>query len=155
MKTLYNILLFFAIFQMTAITVGVLGIFPAGSTLYSDIDYNELAGYTSPADILAYFFIPTGVILNLGTTFSIVALVSAIGIGGGLVSIVTKDVTPVLIAIVGLCLIPMLVKSQSFFSKLFSIGNSQALIYLGLTLGVGFIIIAAITLIELPAHGDS
>jgi hypothetical protein len=153
LKTLYKLLLFFAIFQMMAITVGALNIFPPGSTLYSDIDYNELSSLNSPVDIIGYLFAPESGSNMEG--FTIAALVGVMAIAGGLVAWFTGSFVPVIAAVIGFALVPMLVKSQSFFSKLFSMGNSQALIYLGLCLGVGFIIIAAITLIELPTHGDS
>jgi len=153
MKTLYKILLFFAIFQMMAIVTAALNIFPKGSTLYSDIDLETLASKDNPVDVLSYMFVPnSNAYFN---KFTIGAIVVSIVTVGGAVAFFTGTFTPVVITIIGLALIPMLVRSQSFFSRLFSIGNSQALIYLGLCLGVGFIIIAAITLIELPAQGDS
>lgn len=155
MKTFYVIMLFFISFQMCILVVGSLGIFPYG--FYSDMDPAELASHDSPQSMLTYLFAPPGGLpswFNLGN-FTIPALI-AIFLGiGTITSILLKSYLPITIIVVGLFFVPMVTKSYGFFNQLFYYGNSQALIYLGLLFGIVVLIIAVITIVELPAQGRS
>lgn len=154
MKPLYVIILFFIVFQMAALIIGALDVFPYG--LYSDFDASELAAHDTPQGMLTYLFVPEG--NNYGLIlgdFTIPVLIAAFLGAGTLFSYVTQSFAPVSIVIVGTVLTPMLTKSISFFNQIFSKGDSVALTYLGLLLGICVLVIVVFTIIEMPTHGRS
>lgn len=154
MKPLYVIVLFFIVFQMSVLMVASLNIFD--NTLYSDFDMEELDEHDTPQGMLTYLFLPEGTAASwIGGDFTIPALVAIfLGVGTAF-SVITQSFTPISIVIVGLVFTPMITKSLGFFNQLFSIGGSQALLYMGVLVGVSVLVIVVITIIEMPTQGRS
>ena len=160
MKSLYVIVIYLIIFQITILIVGATGIFPNG--FYSDFDTNELKNHAAtPQGLISYLFVPSGTLNDWinrfggGAEFIIPALVGVFITIGSVISFFTQSFAPISIAIVGLLFVPMITKSYGFFNKLFTYGDSQAMLYLGLLFGVLIFVIAIITIIEMPTHGRS
>lgn len=155
MKKLYKIVLFFAIIHLTALIVAVMGIFPPGSTLYSDIELEDLEG-KNPSEVLAYLFLPTeeGPLQSL-TFKALYALFVTGTIALGIISRGSGSVASLSLVVVILTFVPMLLKSTEFINKLFTNWNVTSLTYLGLTLIVGILFIVVITIVEMPTHGRS
>jgi len=155
MKTFYIIVLFLIIFQMSILMISTFGLFPYG--FYSDFDTEELASHSTPQGMLTYLFEPPGGLpgwFNIGD-FTIPALIAVfLGIGT-ITSIFLQSYIPVTLVVVGLFFVPMVTKSYGFFNQLFYYGNSQALIYFGLLIGIVILVIAVITIVEMPTHGGS
>jgi hypothetical protein len=153
MKALYKMILFFAIFQVTVLMVNSMNIFPSESTFYNDMDTDEYD--LSTAEGIVKFLFPA---IN-GEDLTVSLLVggfTTLGVLFGLaVSIATKSLAPLVISILGASMIPMVMNSWKIFNKIFYEFDSAALQYLGLCLGVGIIVIAIITILEMPTHGRS
>ena len=162
MKTVYVAIIWLAMFQMTALTIGSLGVFPSDSTLYSDFDTAELeenAG--NPVDVLAYIFLPSDVsiagitgakILSNGVLLGVIFIIVGIGTGAALL---TGQYTVATLAVVGLTFIPMITKSLGFFQKLFMHWDTAALTYMGIQIALGVVILLLLLIVELPAQGGS
>ena len=153
MKPLYVIILFFIVFQISALMIASLNIFE--DTLYSDFDLEELSEHNTPQGMLTYLFVPEGTAAGwIGGDFTIPALVAIfLGIGTAF-SFVTQSFTPISIVVVGLIFTPMVTKSMGFFNQLFSVGGT-AVWYIGILLGVSVLVIVVITIIEMPTQGRS
>lgn len=158
MKTIYTIMIFLAIFQVTVILVNSLGVFPDDSTFYSDIESSELqkAG-NNPSTIFSKLFVPSdtniaGFSLSSGSIIAVIILIATLGTG---IAIFTQSFVPAILAIQGILFVPMITNSMTFFTKLFRNFNSNSLTYLAVTIGVGFLIILLITVVETPTHGRS
>jgi len=158
MKTLYKIVLFFAIFQVVVLMVNSLGVFP--NTLYSDVDTTDLFnddGSITAQGIVAFLF--PQITTSEGSedfTFSLVAagftsigMIIAIGI-----SAATRSLAPIVIGFISLSIVPMVLTSWSFFRKMFYNWDTSAMVYLSIAIGVGILILAVITILETPTHGD-
>ena len=158
MKTIYKIIIFLAVFELTAILVNGMNIFPAESTFFSDINSEEVreAG-NNPLDVYLTLFKPSGFEVA-GFSFSSASftaiLIVILTFGTG-VAILTKSFVPAVLALQGIILLPMITRSGGFFRKLFENFDSTALTYLGVTIIVGFLIVLLITIIETPTHGRS
>jgi len=156
MKTFYILILFFLVFEMCILVVGSLNIFPYG--FYSDMDPENLASKDTPQAMITYLFSPEDALPDgFGglADFTIPALIGVFLTIGTITSIFLQSYLPVTLVVMGLFFVPMITKSYSFFNQLFNYGNSQSLIYVGLLFGVTTLIIAVITIIELPAQGGS
>lgn len=152
MKALYKVIIFFSIFHITVLMINSFGLFP-GETLYSDATMSPY-DIDSPAGFVAYIF---PAINGEDVVFSlIVAGFTSLGVLLGLgVSIATHSLAPITISIIGATMIPMMLTSWNFFSKLLYHWDSDQLGYLALALGVGLIVIAMITILEMATHGRS
>lgn len=160
MKPFYAIIMYLIIFQMVLLIVGSLGIFP--NTFYSDFDTETFRSYAStPQGMISYLFVPDSALQTMintaggGSLWLVPALVSLFLFIGSLISILTKSFVPISIAIVGLLFVPMVTKSYKFLNQLFSYGDSQALIYMGVLFGILILVIAIITIVEMPTQGRS
>lgn len=159
MKTVYVAIIWLATFQMIALTVASLGVFPSDSTLYSDFDINELEDNAdSPLNILTYLFAPGDTTSIAGISVPSAGLVTIIGVIAGvgtIGAIFTGNYIIAVLAVVGVTFIPMFTKSFGFFQKIFLYWDTAALTYLGLTLGLGLFILVLLLIVEFPAQGDS
>lgn len=149
MKNLYKIFIFFMIFQMTAIVVSALDVFPSGTGLFSDLSFEDIEG-KSPEEVIGYLIFPEV------SGYSILSVILvAIGVGGVAIAFVTKNISIAMVGLTAGIFAPMITQSRSFFNVLFTTWDVGALTYLGLTIGVGLIAILIITLLEIPTHGKS
>jgi len=168
MKPFYHVVFFFTFFQLSALIIAGMSVFPTGTTLYSDFEIDVLEENSdNPSEALAYIFMPNGT--KIGSfdifgyefggfelnSFSIMAVLSLIIIGGAAFSIVAHSFIPAALAVLGLSFLPMLTHSYSFFNKVFTIGDNTSMIYLGLTLMVGVLAMFVITIVEMVAQGRS
>lgn len=161
MKNIYKVFIFFMMFQMMAVVIAALNVFPSGAVLYSDIDIDEIeARANDPVQIISYFITPTGGYTSFpsnpgGVLFSINVILLAAGIGGAVVGFITKNVGLAMMGIIAAMFVPMISKSMTFFQVIFSTWNVSSLSYLGVTIGVGLVTVLIITLLETPTHGKS
>ena len=144
-----------------AVVIGVMNIFPY--SMYSDIDTN-ISEADNAMDIVAYLFLPSGTFSVLGIeigldatdTGAILTIVIGAIVGiGALVAVATHSFIPVVLSIFGIIFVPMINNSSTFLSHLFTHWDSPSLAYLGITLGVGIVILVLIHIMETPTHGDS
>jgi len=162
MKTIYKIVIFLAMFQVVVLMVNATGVFPSDGTFYSDIEQNELqeAG-NDPGALFSILFTPKGSFSVLGITeieLSSVDAAAIIGIiigVGSLVAIATHSYLPVVLAVFGIILLPMIANSMTFLSGLMRKWDSASMTYLSVVLGLGVLIIIIITILEMPVHGRS
>lgn len=150
MKGVYKAFIFLLIFQMTALMVGVLGIFPY--SMYSDIDLSSMPSSSDPLVFVQHFF---------GAGYGdVTTTLAALGISGVvlgvtiLMSALQGSLTPFMVGIFGVMAIHMLVTSKEFLRTLFEHGG-MGVVYLGLCL---FVVLGAMILfavIEHPSGGDS
>lgn len=161
MKLMYRFMIFLALFQVVVVLVNSLGVFPDDSTLYSDVEMEEIESQDGDIlGILSYIFLPQGEFKILGisvtiTSFSIAAIISIIAVSGAAVSIVTHSFIPVVLALFSILFLPMFTRSIGFFRRVFEIGDSPSLMYLGVVLLVGIMIVFVLTVVEMPTHGRS
>lgn len=156
MKSIYKIFIFFLMFQMSAIIISGLNIFPSVG-LYSDLNYNDIQGKDA-IQIISYFITPTGGYSQAGSyypVFGIELILGIIGVAGVLIGFLTKDVSIAVVGLIAAIFVPMIAKSMGFFNRLFNQFDTPSLVYLGLAMGVGIAAIVIITLIETPTHGRS
>ena len=155
MKLLYKIIILAVSFHFMVLIVNSLGAFPI--TLYSDADVEDIAGISSPADALGYFFsLPENLpIPEEITTFTIGFVVICFITIGAAIAIFTHSWAPVVITIIGTSFIPMLIKSWSFFQKVFTNWDTPSLMYLGILIGFLVLLIGLFTIMETPTHGRS
>lgn len=162
MKTIYKIVIFLAMFQVVVLMVNATGIFPEDGILYSDIDQDELiAASNDPGALFSILFTPKGSFNILGLTEITLSSVDAvliigaiIGIGS-VVAVATHSYLPVVLAVFGIVLLPMIANSMSFFNGLMRNINNTNVTYLTVVLGLGVLIIIIITILEMPVHGRS
>lgn len=156
MKKLYKIMMFLILFQFSVVIVNALEVFPSENTFYSDAETKSIRELDDPVDALAYFFelpdIPG--LSAFQTTFTFGMLVTIFLVIGAAIARATHSWAPVIVVIIASSFVPMLTKSLGFFNKLLYNWDNAALMYLGLTLGVGIVILAVITILETPTHGD-
>ena len=160
MKPLYVIILYLIIFQVTILVVGATNIFP--NTFYSDFETDELKTHMNSVEgMISYLFVPSGTLnwminqVGASSFFIIPALVATFLFIGSALSVLTQSMAPISITVVGLLFVPMITKSYKFFNQLFIYGNSEALMYLGVLFGILILVIAIITIIEMPTQGRS
>jgi len=155
MKKLYKLIIFLAIFQFAVIIVNATNVFP--TTLYSDIETEGLRNLDSPTDVLAYLFEPPNIpgLSRFQTNFTFGMLITIFTIIGIAAYRISGTWTPMLVLIICGSFIPMMTKSLDFFNKLFYNWDSITMTYLALCIGVGIIILAVITVLETPTHGDA
>lgn len=156
MKKIYKIMIFLVLFQFSVVIVNALEVFPSENTFYSDAETRSIRELDSPTDALSYFFELPGIpgLSALQTTFTFGMLVILFLSIGAAIARATHSWSPVIVVIIATSFVPMLMKSLGFFNKMLYNWNNQALMYLGLTLGVGIIILVVITILETPTHGD-
>ena len=167
MKTLYYVIIFLAMFQMSALMIAGLGVFPTDSTLFSDFDVSEFSSYDNPEDMLSYIFFPDGLSfggINIGdyeiatislTTITIIGVITVfVGVGAAFARL-TQSYAPVVLAVIGILLYPMINHSFGFFRKLFMHWDNTAMMYMGLTLGLGILILFLLLIVETPVQGRS
>ena len=140
-------------------SVNALDVFPQNSRLYSDIDMSELQedADTSAWDVFVYLFTPTSN-TYFGGVFSemSIAALSGIFIVTGVASaILTHSLVIPSLIVLFYSVFNMLTKSMVFIDTLFRSWNSQALIFLGISIGVALFIIFLITIVESPTQGRS
>jgi len=159
MKTVYVAIIWLAMFQMTALTIGSLGVFPADSTLYSDFDTQELEDNAgNPLDVLAYLFAPGETTSIAGITITSAQILTIVGVIAGLGTlgaVFTGNYIVAVLVVVGVTFVPMITKSLGFFQKLFVHWDTAALTYMGVQLALGVVILLLLLIVELPAQGDS
>ena len=157
MKDFYKMIIFLAMFQMTTLVIAGINVFPEGTTLYSDLDLNTLSSYASdPISILSYLFLPSGGVGTFTLTdFTLSALIILIVLGGSAVAIATHSYVPAVLAILGISFIPMVMRSLSFFERLFTQWDSVAITYLFIMIGLGVLMMFVFMIIETPTHGGS
>lgn len=157
MKTLYKLMLFFAIFHGTVLMVNSMNIFPAESTFYSDPIYD--GDLTVPENLIKFIFPALrgddGSDLEISINIIAGILTGGVFIIGVLISWISKSLAPIVIAVLGGSMIPMVMNSWKIFNKIFYEFDSAAMEYLALCFGVGIIVIAIITILEMPTHGRS
>jgi hypothetical protein len=158
MKTLYKIIIFFAMFQMSILVINATGVF-GNNTFYSDAELGRLQNMEDPTVIIGYIFgfpeIP-GVPAHI-TVFGFPFLIAAFTIAGAIYAWKTHSYAPITIVVIAGAFLPMIAKSLGFFQKMFTNWETAAssLMYIGIALSVGIFIIAIITIIEMPTHGRS
>jgi len=146
-------------FQMTAIIVAALNVFPSGTGLFSDLNVADIQG-KSAMEVISYLIMPTDGYTIPGftqvqTEFTIGMLTAAIAVVGVVAGAITKNVSIGIATLIGIIFVPMVTKSMEFFNRLFTTWDVTALTYMGVTLGVGIIAIIIITIFETPTHGRS
>ena len=159
MKTLYKIIIFLGVFQVMILSVNALDVFPQNSRLYSDIDMSALQkdAETSAWDVFVYLFTPTsntyfgGVFNNM----SIAALSGVFIVTGVASAILTHSLVIPSVIVLFYSVFNMLTKSMLFIDTLFRQWGSQALIFLGISIGVALFIVFLITIVESPTQGRS
>lgn len=153
MKRLYKVVLFFAVLHLVVIMISLLNIFP--STLYSDAEINTLRENvgTDPLSIFSYLFAPDTNIWG-SNTISVSAIITAFAVGGTAIAVLTKSWTPAIITLLGLSFLPMLLRSRTFFDKMFTTWDSASLTYMAIIFGVVLILFVVFTILEVPSHGD-
>jgi len=167
MKTLYYVVIFLAMFQMMALTIYGLDVFPQDSMLYSDFDLSNVENVSDPQSVLSYIFFPDEVTfggINIGdykigiiqiSTLTIIGIITAVIIGGAILARATQTYATVALAVIGILFYPMIRHSFGFFRRLFTMWDSAAMTYLGVTLGVGILILFILLIVETPTQGDS
>ena len=169
MKPFYMMIFFFVFFQLTALTIAGIAVFPEGTTLYTDFDLNELEeSSTNATAVFSYIFMgdenkTVGGIdvfsFNFAgfqlRDFSIWGIIGIMIVSGTIISVATKSYVPAVLAVLGLAFFPMLSHSTTFFYSLFTKWDSLSMLYLGITLIVGVLAMFLITLVEIPTQGGS
>lgn len=157
MKTIYIIIIFLAIFQMTVILVNATDIFPKDGTLYGDLDYNKLTSQDKDAfKIFETLFTPSdrtiaGISLGKGI-WQVVLIIGTIGTG---IALFTRQYTVAVLAVIALMFIPLVSNSLGFFNTLIHTWNHESISYLAVIFAVSMLIIIFITILETPTHGRS
>lgn len=168
MKPFYMLVFFFIFFQLSALVIAGMAVFPEGTTLYTDFELEELEeSATSPTDVIAYIFMGNGTTIGgidifgynfagfqLGS-FSIWAIIGLLVVSGAIISRVAQSYVPAVLAVLGLAFLPMITHSTTFFYSLFTRWDSVSMLYLGITLIVGVLALFLITIIEIPTQGGS
>ena len=158
MKTIYKIMIFLTVFEMTVILVNSMGIFPSESAFFSDVSNEDIsAAGNNPFEIYAALFKPSefsvGPILFDSADITAIILV-IVTLGSGL-AIFTKSFLPAIFVLQAAIILPMIASSSGFFRNLFEHFDSDALVYLAVMIVVGFAVIIFITIVETPTHGRS
>jgi len=157
MKKLYKLIIFLAMFQFGVLIINATGVFPTGSTLYSDVDVQELSEQSSPIDIFTYFFtLPD--LPGLSASYSQLtfgAIVFIFMVIGAVMARATHSWTPVIVVILGTTFIPMITRSMTFFGRMFYNWDSVTLVYMFLAFGFGILMLVFATILETPTHGDA
>jgi len=150
MKLLYKIILFLGMFELMVIIVNGMGVFT--NTFYSDIETDALKD-KGIWEVVQDIMLPTDN-KYIGEV-SVYALAGLFVAGGILSGIATKNVIIPSLIFLLYVVFAMCLSSYEFFQDLFTKWNSDSLVYLGVVLGVGMVIVAIITVIETPTHGRS
>lgn len=155
MKKLFKLIIFLVVFQFAVIIINATSVFP--NTLYSDTETEELRNLANPIDVIPYLFaIPEIPGLSyLQSQFTFGMLVTIFLVLGAAIARATHSWSPVIIVIIATSFVPMITKSLKFFNKLFYNWDSLTLSYMAICLGVGILLLALITILETPTHGDA
>jgi len=159
MKTLYVILLFFAVFQISTLLVGSLGIFPMDSVLYSDFETAELESYAqngSYLDAFGYVFAPGDTIFGISIAKADISIIIGVVCGvSAILGIATHHPSIGILPIMGILFIPMITQSGNFFRSIAMKFSSTALMYIFVIIMLQVIVVFLFTIIETPTHGRS
>lgn len=158
MKVIYKIIIFFAMFQLSVLIVNTLNIFPLDALLYSNLEVENLQSGDVWTVYGELFTFDTGITIPYLGTFneaSVDALMTMFIVGGVVVSIFTRNPSLIAVAVIGYLYVPIIVNSFDFFRKIFLYPDVPSVTYLGVSMGVGILIIAVITIIEMTTHGRS
>lgn len=151
MKGIYKMMLFLMIFQITALMIGTLGVFPY--SIYSDIDLSHLPNENANwAEYIAYFF--GNDVNDLASNLGIFTAIGGILAIAGIMALKNGTVAPFMVGVMASIAIHMLNTSKNFLSQLFAIGG-PAVVYLGICLFVPMAAIVIFSIIEHPTGGDS
>ena len=155
MKSIYKIILFVAMFQLVVVMVNVLSVFPY--TFYSDVETQELQELSSPTDVIIYFFDMPDIpgLSSVESDFTFGMFVTIFLVVGAVIARATQSWTPIIVVILATSFVPMLTKSLKFFNKIIYNWDVSALMYLGLILGFGILMMVIFTIVETPTHGRS
>ena len=152
MKGIYKAFLFLLIFQMTAMTISVLGVFPKSMSMYSDINFNNLDQNSNWWEYISYFF---GAGYGDFTTTLATLGISGIVFGAGIfLAFINGNITPFMVSIFGVIAIHMLGTSKEFFGVMLQKGGT-GVVYLGICIFVALGALILFTIIETPSGGDS
>jgi hypothetical protein len=166
-KTLYYVIIFLAMFQMSALMLYGLDVFPQKSMLYSDFDLSNVENISDPQSMLSYIFFPDEVTFGgidildykIGviqiSTITIIGIITTVIIGGAILARATQTYATVVLAVIGILFYPMIRHSFGFFRELFMMWNSSAMMFMGVTLGVGIFILFILLIVETPTQGAS
>jgi len=167
MKTLYYVILYLAMFQMAALVISGLGVFPTDSSLFSDFDMQEFSDIEDPEDMLSYIFFPNGLSfggINVGdyqiatismTTVTIIGIITVfVGVGAAFARL-TQSYAPVVLAVIGILFYPMITHSFGFFRKMFTHWDVASMSYLAVSIGLGILILFVFLIVETPTHGGA
>lgn len=168
MKIFYKMVIFFAMFQMAALVIAGASVFPPGTTLYSDFDLETLEeNANNHMDIIGYIFLPNNTKIGTfdvggfsfgGSTldnFTLMGLITLIIIAGSAISIATHSYVPAVLAILGISFVPMISNSLTFFNKLFTQWDTSVMVYMGVMIGLGVMMLFVVMITETPTHGRS
>lgn len=152
MKLLFKIILFMIFFNISALMITAMNIFPAGTTLYGDVTYDAtdpnhvpsaeemftklMGGMNNP-------IIP-GVSGSLNTYTAVLFAIVTFGIA---ITIITKDAKLVAAAILATVFVIMFANSKTLFENLAK-GATPVVGYLSLMIGLGVLIIFIITTMD-------
>jgi len=159
MKLLYKIIIFLAMFQIVVVAVESTSIYPNSFFEENEIETLEIEEEDDIPNamnvIFENMFLPSEGIFG-EIRYGVAVLVGIFLVAGTAVSFLTKQNPAVIvIAVLGYSFFNMISNSFGFFSNLFRNWNSTALIYLGVAIGVGLVIITIITILETISHGRS
>ena len=160
MKMMYKIMIFLAMFQITVIMVEALDVFPNSFFKENEIetlDIKDTDDMPQAAEtVFSNMFLPSQDIFPGYARYGVAILVGMILTVGVIISFATKQPpASIVVAVLGYSFFNMISNGFSFFSNLFRTWDSPSLIYLGLSIGVGLVIIVVITILESLTHGRS
>jgi len=150
MKLLYKIIFFAIFFNISALMVTAMNIFPAGTVLYGDMLYNAKdpsqvpSANTMFSNLIANTDIP--IIGHIGTIGFTALLATLFGIGI-VITAVTKDPKIIAALVVGTLFYTMYCNSKSLFENM-SKNLGPITGYIVLMVGLGILITFLITTID-------
>jgi len=141
---------------MIVLTVKAMDVFPTESQLYSDVETDEWVDM-SPIDIINEIYDPNNLVEAVDLPNFTIGAILGVLIGASIILGIFTHVGPIVpsIILIGIAIWPLIITSRGFFNQILNNWNIMSMTYIGLTFGVGIIIIVVITLIEQPAHGRS
>jgi len=149
MKLLFKIILFMIFFNISALMITAMNIFPAGTTLYGDAVYDAKDPNHIPSAEDMFSNLLTNmnnpIISGLGITYT--AIMFAIVTFGIVVSFLTKDAKLVATGIIATVFVIMFANSKALFENMLK-STSNIVGYLALMIGVGVLIIFVITAMD-------
>lgn len=163
MKSFYKLVIFLGVFQFAVIIINLTGVFPAGAVLYSDIDTEVIRNASSPTAVIIELFdigeipliSPAMRLTGISSELTFPVLVMLFITFGAIIAKATHSLTPMVIAIIGVSFVPMVTNSLTFFNRLFLNWDSMSMLYLTIALGFGILMVAIVTILETPTHGDA